>query len=117
MNRDELVKLMTGMMGLIWNCSIGLAMIRSQSSMLSNAVRRSKFGPSPLVVIPGGFHHPGRSHQVEHPGAEAEYQTNDQAPRGRSEQTVDDPTQDSAGRDPCNEFGREPEGLAESAGI
>jgi hypothetical protein len=35
---------MTGMMGLIWNCSIGLAMIRSQSSMLSNAVRRSKVG-------------------------------------------------------------------------
>jgi hypothetical protein len=29
-------------MGLIWNCSIGLAMIRSQSSLLSNAVRRSK---------------------------------------------------------------------------
>ena len=24
MNRDEFVKLMTGMMGLIWNCSIGL---------------------------------------------------------------------------------------------
>jgi hypothetical protein len=37
-----LVKLMTGMMGLIWNCSIGLAMIRSQKFAVANAVRRSK---------------------------------------------------------------------------
>jgi hypothetical protein len=78
-------------------------------------VRRS--GSLPLVVIPGGFDHPGCSHQVEHPGAEAEYQTNDQTPRGRPEQAVDNPTQNSTGRDPCNEFCREPEGLAESAGI
>jgi hypothetical protein len=76
-----------------------------------------KPGPSPLVVMPGGFDHPGRSHQVEHPGTEAEYQTNDQTPRGCPEQTIDKPTQNPAGGNSCNEFGREPEGLAEGAGI
>ena len=40
-------------------------------------------GASPLVVIPGGSHHAGGSHQVEHPGAEAENETDDEPPWGR----------------------------------
>ena len=41
MNSDELVKLRTGMMGLIWNCSIGLAMIRRSAALVLSVSRPS----------------------------------------------------------------------------
>ncbi len=74
-------------------------------------------GASPLVFIPGGFHHSGSSHQVEHPGAEAEYETDDEPPWGDAEQPVDDPPDDSASEHSRDEFGRKPEGLAERSRV
>ena len=109
---------MTGMMGLIWNCSIGLAMIRSQSSLLSNAVRRSKAEVRHrLSSYRAGLTIPAArirlSIPAQKPSIRQTIRPQGDVPNRRSTM----PTQNPAGGNSCNEFGREPEGLAEGAGI
>src|SRR5690606_30241374 len=103
-----------GMRFLISNCSIGFAAIADLLSLRGSpgGGRRRALETLLLPALPApSGERAGGARQIEHAGAEAEQEADNQTPRSRTGQPIDDPTEQSAGYDTRHELRGQPEGL------